>query len=261
VYCESVDLQTAADQLGVHYQTAYKWVRSGQLPAELICKKYVVKVADIEAFAEQRRQPSIRTVRQPRSGLGSLSERFTESLLQGNEAAAHKLVNELTADGIAVTSIIQELIAPALIYIGTAWHQGQIPIWQEHRASGIIENILGENRPHPRGRRRGTVVVAAIEGDFHSLPTAMAAAALREDNWHVHMLGGNLPASELVDFCQQESPNLAVITVTAIELQQHAAQVAQQIETLGVRTRQACSSFNNLQRLQPTANCPKPAGC
>jgi excisionase family DNA binding protein len=28
-----VDLQTAAARLGVHYQTAYRWVRDGSLPA------------------------------------------------------------------------------------------------------------------------------------------------------------------------------------------------------------------------------------
>ncbi|MEX0768137.1 MAG: B12-binding domain-containing protein [Microthrixaceae bacterium] len=233
---EIVDLQTAADHLGVHYQTAYKWVRSGQLPAELIGNKYVVDVVAIQVFAERRMKPASPTVRKPRTGLGSLTHRFTEALLQGNEASARNLVNGLTSDGVTLTAIIEEIMCPALRHIGTAWHEGRIPIWREHRATGIIENILGEHRPHPRGRRRGTVVVAAIEGDFHSMPTEMAAVALREDNWHVHMLGANLPSSELVDFCKQESPDIAVITVTASELQQHAEKVAIHIESLGVRT-------------------------
>ena len=31
-----LELQAAANALGVHYQTAYRWVRSGRLAAELV---------------------------------------------------------------------------------------------------------------------------------------------------------------------------------------------------------------------------------
>jgi excisionase family DNA binding protein len=42
-----VDLQTAADDLGVHYQTAYRWVRSGRLGAELVRGRFLVSPTDI----------------------------------------------------------------------------------------------------------------------------------------------------------------------------------------------------------------------
>ncbi|CAB4989945.1 unannotated protein [freshwater metagenome] len=231
-----IDLQTAADQLGVHYQTAYKWVRSGQLPADLVCNKYLVDPAEVEAFAALRQQPAVRTVRKPRLGFANVSKEFTRALLDGNESRASTMISGLASDGVSLTLAIQEVIAPALRDIGTAWHNGEVTIWQEHRGTAIVERILGEHHPNPRGRRRGSVAVAALEGELHSLPALMAAAALREDNWRVHMLGANLPTVELMDFCEQKSPDLAVVTVSMSEMEQHVASVVAQVESLGIRT-------------------------
>ncbi len=230
-----IDLQTAADQLGVHYQTAYKWVRSGQLPADLVCNKYLVDPAEVEAFAALRQQPALRTVRKPRLGFANVSKEFTAALLEGDANLATSTVSGLASDGVPLTVVIEEVIAPSLRDIGTAWHNGEVSIWQEHRGTAIVERILGEHNPNPRGRRRGNVAVASLEGDLHGLPALMAAAALREDNWHVHLLGANLPAAELMDFCQQESPDLAVVTVSMPDREEHVASVVAQVESLGTR--------------------------
>jgi len=57
-------------------------------------------------------------------------------------------------------------------------------------------------------------MVAAVSGDLHALPTAMAAAALRADNWRVEHLGANMPPDELIDFCATHDITVAVLSVT-----------------------------------------------
>jgi excisionase family DNA binding protein len=49
-----VNLKTAAQQLGVHYQTAYRWVRSGQLVAVKVGAGYEVSEAAIARLRAQR---------------------------------------------------------------------------------------------------------------------------------------------------------------------------------------------------------------
>jgi excisionase family DNA binding protein len=41
-----MDLREAAGALGVHYQTAYGWVRQGVLPARKVGRGYEVSEAD-----------------------------------------------------------------------------------------------------------------------------------------------------------------------------------------------------------------------
>jgi excisionase family DNA binding protein len=49
-----VNLKTAARRLGVHYQTAYRWVRGGQLVAVKVGAGYEISEAALELFHAQR---------------------------------------------------------------------------------------------------------------------------------------------------------------------------------------------------------------
>jgi excisionase family DNA binding protein len=46
-----MDLREAAGALGVHYQTAYAWVRQGILPARKAGRGYAVSDGDVAALA------------------------------------------------------------------------------------------------------------------------------------------------------------------------------------------------------------------
>ncbi len=197
---DQLDLQTAADELGVHYQTAYRWVRSGKLPAQVIGGRYRVERGALDALATARvapRAPSPPSVRR----LAGAAERVHAALVTGDEPTARQVIVGLVEEGASIIEVIQSVIVPPLVRIGADWHAGRLTIWVEHRASAIVERILGGLAPNPRGRRRGTVMVAAVSGDFHSLPTSMAAVALRDDNWAVEHLGANMPPEELLRFC------------------------------------------------------------
>ena len=50
-----MNLKEAARRLGVHYQTAYRWVRSGELVAVRIGSRYEISDAAIERLRAQRR--------------------------------------------------------------------------------------------------------------------------------------------------------------------------------------------------------------
>jgi methylmalonyl-CoA mutase cobalamin-binding subunit len=119
------------------------------------------------------------------------------------------------------------------VRIGAAWHAGQLTIWVEHRASAIVERLLGELSPNPRGRRRGTVMVAAVSGDLHSLPTSMAALALRDDNWTVEHLGADMPPDELVRFCVEHDIDVAVLSSTNPNTADLAAETTDRLRAAG----------------------------
>lgn len=206
-------LDEVADQVGVHYQTVYRWVRSGRLPAVKIGSSYVVKRRDLDEFTDKRQQP---TSPPPPSAarLDRQREAMLDALLEGDETAAQAIVRRLISNGTSVTTLIEEVLVPPLSEIGARWRAGEASISVEHRATAIVERLLGEISPNPRGRRRGRAMVAAVTGDLHSLPTSMATACLREDNWHVDHLGANMPASELEAFATANEVDVAVISST-----------------------------------------------
>ena len=232
---DRLDLQSAATQLGVHYQTAYRWVRSGRLRAEMVDGRYLVSPAEMIKVDKSRRTP--KTLPAPRATrLDHAAERMYEALMAGDEAAATKSAIRLTSEGAPIVDLIGQVLVPPLHQIGQRWHDGELSIWTEHRATAIVERILGELAPNPRGRRRGTAVVTALSGDRHSLPTTMAAVALRSDNWQVHHLSADLPSEQLIDFCAAHEVALAVITVTQPDVQPAADATAVRLRTAGTPT-------------------------
>lgn len=232
---ERLDLQSAADELGVHYQTAYRWVRTGRLAAEMVDGRYLVSRADMTELDELRRAPK-RPPAPTARRLGHAAERMYEELLAGDETTATRIARRLTEEGAPIVDLIQEVLVPPLRRIGEQWHDGTVTIWAEHRASAIVERILGGLGPNPRGRRRGVAVVAAIAGDRHSIPSTMAAVALRSDNWHVHHLGADLPPEQLVAFCTEHEIALAVISVTQPDVRPLADSTALELRAAGTPT-------------------------
>lgn len=150
------------------------------------------------------------------------------ALLEGDETKAQAIARQLVSNGTSITTLIERVIVPPLAHIGARWHEGELSIYVEHRATAIVERILGEVSPNPRRRRRGRAMVAAVAGDLHSLPTTMATACLREDNWHVDHLGADIPVAELEAFATDHDIDLAVISAAT----SHRRRVEQAREAL-----------------------------
>ena len=229
---EHLDLRSAAAELGVHYQTAYGWVRSGRLGAELIGGRYVVARHALDALRVECSTPS--APRPPGTRrLDRSAERMHEALLVGDEPDARRLAVRLVKEGTSIVDLVQRVLVPPLTRIGQAWHDGELAISIEHRAAAIVERIIGELAPNPRGRRRGTALVAAVSGDHHSLPTSMAAVALRDDNWHVEHLGADMPPAEIMRFCAEHPVTVAVITSTNPDTARIAHETAAALRAAG----------------------------
>lgn len=210
---QELTLDEVATRLGVHYQTVYRWVRSGKLRAKKVGATYVVQGRDLDEFTLNRTRPVSPPPPSP-ARLDRQQKAMRRALFEGDETKALAVARQLLSNGISVTTLIERVVAPPLADIGAAWDDGELSIYVEHRASAIVERLLGEISPNPRGRRRGRAMVAAVAGDVHSLPTSMATACLREDNWHVDHLGADMPLSELEAFAADHEIDLAVLSAT-----------------------------------------------
>jgi excisionase family DNA binding protein len=209
-----LSLRDAAVQLGVHYQTAYRWVRQGVLPAVKVGGSYEVTPEAIATLQLERATPSPPPAQRRVRDWSPFIERLVRSLLSGEEAAVRDELGKLIESGVTLVEICDRVMSPALIQIGTAWAGGEISVAEEHRASAICERVLGRWSPAPPGRPRGTVVVCSPPSDEHNLPGQMATAALRENHWRVHHLGTGVPPADIRSLVAAEAADLVVISVT-----------------------------------------------
>ena len=212
-YKPGMDLRTAAQRLDVHYQTAYRWVRDGQLAAVKVGAAYEVADEEVARFAAERVRPAPPPRLTQVRSWEVQSARLVAYLEEGDELSARQQVDRLHDGGVDLLTLCSRLLAPALERIGTHWAGGRISVAVEHRASEICARLLAKVAEHPRGRPRGTCVVATAPGEAHGLPGAMAAAVLRAARWHVHHLGIEVPPDDLAALAHQLAADFVVLAV------------------------------------------------
>jgi excisionase family DNA binding protein len=225
-----VDLKAAAEQLGVHYQTAYRWVREGSLPAVKIGPAYDVDPRAIEQVSRERSAPVPPPTRSRVRSWVVHVDRLYDALVLGEERSARVAVERLHDGGITTVELCQHLFTPALRRIGESWAKGRVSLADEHRASAICTKLLARISVHPRGRPRGIAVVTTVPGEGHELPGMMASMALRAERWQVHHLGTQVPYDQLASLAKREGARLVVLSVTDMRVQADSDRFAQRVE-------------------------------
>lgn len=193
----TLTLQEAADRLGVHYMTVYRYVRTGKLPATRDGMIWQIRTSDIEALEKGR--PFSPGVRAAQRDMDAVRASLEARLLAGDGAGAWWLVEGRLGGGLDPFGVVTMLLSPALRSIGERWAKGELTVADEHRATAAAQRIIGRlglqfGRP---GRSRGTVILASPSGEQHTLPVAMVADLLRWRGFDVVELGANTPADAL----------------------------------------------------------------
>jgi excisionase family DNA binding protein len=214
-----VDLKSAAEELGVHYQTAYRWVREGALPAVKVGVSYEVDPGEVDRFREQRSAPMPPPSRTRVRSWAPHVDRLYDALVLGDELSGRQVVDRLHEGRSDAAELCEQLFTPALRRLGDSWAKGRVTLADEHRASAISTRLLARISTHPRGRPRGVAVVTTAPGESHELPGVMASMALRADRWRVHHLGTQVPCDQLAALAKREGADLVVVSVTDAAVQ------------------------------------------
>lgn len=196
---ESISLRDAADQLGLHYMTVYRYVRTGRLAATKDGGQWYVTMADLEALtsgAEPDRSGEVRA---------RFAPQLEDRLLAADEPGAWSVVSEALTSGAEPAEIHLRFLIPAMRSIGERWANGEIEVFDEHQATVIATRIAARLGPrfHRRGRVRGHVVIGLASGDTHALATAIIADLLRGRGFHVTDLGADTPTESFLEVIEQ----------------------------------------------------------
>ncbi len=196
-------LAEVAERLGVHYVTAYRYVRHGQLPAHQEGRRWCVASESLQKFLNRAEGSS--------SDLAPVdSEVLLGHMVAGDEVAAWDLLERAGATGDPIVAQ-EELIAPVLREIGRRWSIGEASIAQEHRATAVASRLIGRlGSPTRRGRRLGKVFVVCPPGDTHELATSFFANVLRAEGAEVVDLGQMPSAAAILTHLDSQEGRVGV---------------------------------------------------
>jgi excisionase family DNA binding protein len=209
-------LNEAADELGVHYMTAYRYVRLGVMDAAKSGGIWQVQRSALERF---RAQAAVAAATTGVSGKGGArnrkapwSARLESRLIAGDAAGCWIVIEAAMSAGAELDEIYLDVLTPAMTSIGERWERGELDVSVEHRATGIAMRIVGRIGPrfNRRGRTRGVVALGAPAGELHSLPVAMLGDLLRFLGWEVSDFGVDVPIESIAHVIRNTNDLLAV---------------------------------------------------
>jgi len=209
-----LSLAEAAQVLGVHYMTAYRYVRTGRLRATKRGGSWLVDAEDLEQFRRAAPGPSEGGPTVSDAGVGTAARsgattagasgggrgpgypgRLEDRLIHGDEGGAWAVLEEALGSSMTPEEVYTAVMAPAMASIGERWAHHELDIEDEHMASTIVQRLAGRLGPRfaRRGRHRGTVVLGAPAGDAHGIPVMLMADLLRGRGFDVVDLGADTP--------------------------------------------------------------------
>jgi methanogenic corrinoid protein MtbC1 len=150
----------------------------------------------------------------------ALRDAYREALVAGMPAAAERAIRDAIDAGMAELEIDDEIITPAMRFVGDRWAAGDMTVAQEHLATSISFRVIALQHERFRVARRRAqtrVMLAALEGEQHVLGLEMAASALLHAGYDVRMLGADVPTAELGDAIRQHQPSLVGFTTTRVQ--------------------------------------------
>lgn len=189
-----LSLPEVAEKLGVHYMTAYRYVRTGRLAARRVAGVWQIDPLDVENLRKDARSP-----RQHRpTGVVPARSHLEARLIASDEAGAWEVLEAALGSGMEPDDVLLEIVVPTLREIAAS-SPSRLTVADEHRARAVATRLISRlgARFGRRGHKRGTVVVAAPLGDLNAIPVAIATNLLRWHGFATVELGADVPADVL----------------------------------------------------------------
>lgn len=193
---EALNLKQVARLLDLHYMTVYRYVRQGRLPAYQDGSAWRVHQRDVDALLAVPAP----TPKAPRAPV-DWADRLAAQLITGGEVEAWRVIGDALTAGHDVASIHLEVVAAAIGHVSAAVAEGAHTAATERVAVATASRLLarlGGQFPH-RGRKLGTVVLAAPPGEHHGVPLLLVANLIRHAGYRVVELGTDTPAADVID--------------------------------------------------------------
>jgi len=140
---------------------------------------------------------------------------LTSIAMAGDAGGLYRIASNLMDQGVPFDALLFDYLMETERSVGQRWAQGDYLIPEEHAVTAAIETVISLlTGMFDQPGDAPLIVVATAEGDHHSLPARALAAHLLYVGYRTIFLGADLPAHDLVEFLEAESPIAMVLSAT-----------------------------------------------
>ena len=145
-------------------------------------------------------------------------EEFADAVTAMDAATGRAVVGRLLAAGADPIGLIDQVIVPSQREVGLRWQQGEWSVAQQHAATEVALAAADEVRRQlsPMVRRRGHVLLACAEREWHALPVTLIGLAIRAAGWETTVLGAGVSPLRLGRYLHELGPDATAISCSVL---------------------------------------------
>lgn len=136
--------------------------------------------------------------------------------LQGDEQGAAEYIKTLL-EKHPRAYLYEDIITPAMYYVGELWEKNEISVADEHLATAICDFVLSklhsENGPVSRKhQKKFKAMLFGVEEEQHYIGLKMVADTFKDHGWRVRYLGPALPLEHSFTHIEKYRPDVIGIS-------------------------------------------------
>ena len=151
-------------------------------------------------------------------------DEIAASIVNLNEDKAVELAKRAISKKYDLLKVLENGFGEGIRRIGILWENGDLFLPELMLGGNIMQECMNLLLPHLRSDKKeyspGTVVIATIEGDIHSIGKTIVATMLRAYGYEVYDLGADVSAKKIIDKAIENNADIigvsALLTTTMI---------------------------------------------
>ena len=165
-----------------------------------------------------------------------LVERFFETLISGNRAAARQVMQEAASDeGLSPAELVCDLFWPTYETLSRLFKADQLSTLSHHMASRLLRVLVDQNAlklPQAPSRNRRVFCVCG-PGDSDELGAQMACDLLEAAGFEVAFAGGGIANDEILGQVNEHQPDVLLMFASAPQDLPHIRQLIDTLHQIG----------------------------
>ncbi|MFX0074597.1 MAG: B12-binding domain-containing protein [Candidatus Hermodarchaeota archaeon] len=143
---------------------------------------------------------------------------ISDAIVNLEKEKAIELANKAVSENMSLLDVIEKGYGDGIRRIGDLWEEGEFFLPELMLGGTIMQESMNVLLPKLKSSGEtislGTVVIATIEGDIHSIGKTIVGTMLSANGFEVYDLGADIPAEQIINIALEKKAD--VIGVSAL---------------------------------------------